>query len=110
MAMLAVMSAAARRWRRAVEGSMTETILCSTYRGHRYVLRVYPDPQAADGWGGGYAAIEPDGGVRAWTAVLHLAALLRRRPRSAAEALQAVKLAIITRHEALTRFVPGHDE
>ena len=94
----------------ATEGSVTETIIHGTYLGHRYVMRVYSDPEAADGWVGAYAEIDPDGGVRYWTPVAHLGALLGRPPRSAEEAVRSVKLEIIAMHEALSRFFPGQYE
>jgi hypothetical protein len=89
---------------------MTDTIVSATYRGHRYVIRVYPDPEAADGWGGEYAELGLDGRLEYWTPVVELGALLRRPPQSAEEAVRSVKLEIIAMHEVLSRFFPGHYE
>ncbi len=89
---------------------MTETITSGTYLGHRYVIRVYPDPQAEDGWGGAYADIGPDGRLRYWTTVAQLGALLGRPPRSAAEAIRSVKLEIIALHQVRARLFPGQDD
>ncbi len=89
---------------------MTDTIVSGTYLGHRYVIRVYPDPEAADGWGGEYAELDVDGRLEYWTPVVELGTLLRRPPESAAEAIRSVKLEIIAMHEVLSRFFPGRYE
>ena len=86
--------------------NVADTIIRSTYLGHTYVIRVYPDPQVEDGWSGAYAELAADGRLCYGTPVVHLGALLRRPPQSAAEAIRSVKLEIIAMHEALSRFFP----
>ncbi len=85
---------------------MTDTIVEASYRGHTYVIRVCPCPDAEDGWAAEYAELGPDGGVRYWTPVRQLGVLLRRPPRSAAEAIRSVKLEIIAMHQVLARLFP----
>ncbi len=89
---------------------MAHTISGGTYLGHRYMIRVYPDPEAMDGWGGEYAEFAPNGRVNYWTPVTQLGALLRRPPASAEEAIRSVKLEIIAMHEVLGRLFPGQYE
>ncbi len=85
---------------------MTDTSIEASYRGHTYLIRVCPCPDAEDGWGAEYAELGPDGRLRYWTPVVQLGALLRRPPRSAEEAVRSVKLEIIAMHEVLSRFFP----
>jgi hypothetical protein len=89
---------------------MTDTTVQASYRGHTYVIRVYPCPDAEDGWGAAYAEVRPDGRVRYWPPVVQLGALLRRPPQSAAEAIRSVKLEIIAMHQVLGRLFPGQYE
>ena len=86
---------------------MADTIVETHYLGHTYIIRVYPCPDAEDGWGAEYAELGPDGDIRYWTPVRQLGVLLRRPPRSAAEAVESVKLEIIAMHEVLGRLFPG---
>ena len=85
---------------------MTDTIVETSYRGHTYVIRVCPCPDAEDGWAAEYAELGPDSAVRYWTTVVQVGALLRRPPRSAAEAIRSVKLEIIAMHQVLARLFP----
>ncbi len=89
---------------------MIDTIVSDQYLGHSYVIRVFPDHDGEDGWGGEYAELGLDGRLEYWTPVVELGALLRRPPQSAEEAVRSVKLEIIAMHEVLSRFFPGHYE
>jgi hypothetical protein len=87
---------------------MIDTIVSDQYLGHSYVIRVFPDHDGEDGWGGEYAEVNRDGRVHYWTTVPQLGTVFGRPPRSATDAIRLVKLEIVSMHQVLARLFP-HD-